>query len=314
MITDPKTGYPHDPELFTGDDGVLYETLKKVKSEGSFCAIHPGNQEIFAHESRKCWAAGTTRPKDFLSAYFGDDFIADNTAISTIVILASAAKTRTHILHVRSENAVKIIKAAKETGQKISIEVNPKYLLLNENDMERLGPLATPYGLSEKQQGILWEYLNNGQVDILASDHAPHTKEEMLPGWEDAWSIPFGNPQIDHVVTVLLSKIEERRTSLETLIRAYSEMPAKLLGIYPRKGVIQVGSDADFTVIDLNAKGTLSDGNLYTKVAWSPYSGWKFHGQPVMTIVRGRVVMNQGKVVGEPGWGQFIGGVRGESN
>jgi dihydroorotase len=312
MVTDPKAGYPHDPELFTGNDGVLYETLKKVASEGSFCAIHPGNQDIFVHESKKCWAAGKTRPKDFLSAYFGDDFIADHTAISTIVILAGAAKAQTHILHVRSEGGLKIIEAAKKTGQKISIEANPKYMLLNENDMERLGPLATPYGLSAKQQSALWECLNNGQIDILASDHAPHTKEEMSPGWKDAWAIPFGNPQIDHVVTVLLSKVGEGRTSLETLVRAYSEMPAKLLGIYPRKGVIQVGSDADFTIIDQNAKGTLDDSNLYTKVGWSPYTGWDFQGRPVMTIVRGRVVMDQGKVIGQPGWGQFIPGVRGK--
>jgi len=310
MVTDPKAGYPHDPELFTGDDGVLYDTLKRVKAEGSFCAIHPGNQEIFVHESKKCWAAGTTRPKDFLAPYFGENFIADDTAISTIIILASSAKTPTHILHVRSEKGFKMAKMAKEAGERISIEVNPKYMLLTEKDMERLGPLSTPYGLSEKAQNILWQCLNAGEVDVLASDHAPHTKEEMEPGWKDIWSIPFGNPQLDHVITVMLSRVHEGGTSLETLIRTYSEMPAKLLGIYPRKGVIQIGSDADLTIIDLEATGTLSDKEVYTKVGWSPYNGWKFSGRPVMTIVRGRVVMDQGRVRGEQGWGQFIPGVR----
>jgi dihydroorotase (multifunctional complex type) len=310
MIADPTPGGPHDPELFTGDDGVLYDTLKRVKSEGSFCAIHPGNQEIFAHESRKCWAAGTTRPKDFLGAYFGENFVTDDTAISTIVVLASAAKTPTHILHVRSEKGIRIANTAKEAGERISIEVNPKYMLLGEKDMERLGPLVTPYGLSEEQQSILWQGLNTDKVDVLASDHAPHTKEEMEPGWKDIWKVPFGNPQLDHVIPVLLSRINEGYTSLETLIRTYSEMPAKLVGIYPRKGAIQVGSDADLTIIDLNATGTLSDKDVYTKVGWSPYNGWKFKGRPVMTIVRGRVVMSQGKVIGEQGWGQFIPGVR----
>ena len=310
LVTDPRSGYPHDPELFTGDDGVFYDILKRVAFEGSFCAIHPGNQEIFVHESKKCWAAGTTGPRDFLKAYFGENFIADDTSVSTMMILARSAKTRIHILHMRSENSFKIAESAKRNGQKITIEVNPKYMLLNDQDMERLGPLATPYGLSEKEQKVLWDRLNEGQVDILASDHAPHTKEEMEPGWKDTWSIPFGNPQLDHVIPVLLSKVMEGRTSLEALVRTYSEMPAKLIGVYPRKGVIQVGSDADLTVLDLHAKGVLSDSTVYTKVGWSPYHNWRFHGRPVMTLVRGSVVMSDGKVTGKPGHGQFIPGVR----
>ena len=89
-----------------------------------------------------------------------------------------------------------------------------------------------------------------------------------------------------------------------------SEAPAKLIGLYPRKGVIQTDADADLTVIDLAATGTLNDTEVYTKVGWSPYSGRQYHGRPVMTIVRGQIVMENGKVVGKPGWGNFIPGVR----
>jgi len=94
--------------------------------------------------------------------------------------------------------------------------------------------------------------------------------------------------------------------SLETLVRVCSENPARLMGVWPRKGSIQVDSDADFAVLDLNARGTLTDAEVYTKVGWSPYSGIEYHGRPVMTVVRGRVVMRDGKVTGEPGWGRLL--------
>jgi dihydroorotase len=310
MITDPRSGYPHDPALFTGDDGVLYDILKKTAAEGSFCAIHPGNQEIFLHESKKCWAAGKTGPHYFLKAYFGEDFIVDDTATSTICILAAAAKCHAHILHLRSEKSFRIVENAREEGARVSIEVNPKYMLLSDRDMERMGPLATPYGLTEAQQAVLWKALNRGLVDVLASDHAPHTRDEMEPGWTDTWSIPFGNPQLDHVLPVMLTRVNAGMTTLERLVEAYSETPAKLLRVYPGKGTIEVGSDADLTIIDMNSAGTLSDDGLYTKVGWSPYSGWQYRGKPVMTIVRGRVVMKDGIVTGEPGWGAFVPGSR----
>lgn len=310
MVTDPKSGYPHDPALFTGDDGMLYDILKRVASEGGFTSIHPGNQEIFVHESKKCWASGKTEPRDFLLAYFGEHFIGDDTATSTICILAGAARCHAHILHLRSEKSLSIIERAREAGDRISIEANPKYMVLGADDMERLGPLVTPYGLTKSQQDVLWRGVNSGLVEVLASDHAPHTKAEMEPGWKNTWSIPFGNPQLDHVIPVMLTKVNEGRMSLETLVKSFSEMPARLLRVYPDKGAIQVGSDADLTILDMNAKGRLSDAEVYTKVGWSPYDGWNFTGRPIMTIVRGRVVMRDGKVIGTPGWGKFIPGNR----
>jgi dihydroorotase-like cyclic amidohydrolase len=98
--------------------------------------------------------------------------------------------------------------------------------------------------------------------------------------------------------------------SLEMLVRVCAEAPAKLLGIYPRKGVIQTDADADLTVLDLAREGVLTDDEVYTKVGWSPYAGRRYKGRPVMTIVRGQIVMDDGKVVGKPGWGRLVPGVR----
>jgi len=306
MVRDPKSHYPHDPELYTGDDGILYDTLKLASEHGAYCAIHPTNQQIFEHESRKRWEAGTTGPREFMAAYFGENYVSDHTAIATLIEMARASRARTHILHLRSEPGIRAIQTAKDQGVPVSMEVNPKYMFTSFADLDAKGPLCVPYAMSPEAQQMLLDCTNRGWVDVYGTDHAPHTREEMEPGWQDAWSIPFGNPQVEHYITALLTYVSSGRMSLDTLVRVCSEQPARLMGVWPRKGSIQVDSDADFAVLDLDARGTLSDADVYTKVGWSPYSGMEYHGRPVMTVVRGRVVMRDGRVVGEAGFGKLV--------
>lgn len=310
MVADPKSGYPHDPALFTGDDGMLYDTLKIAKQEGTFCAVHPTNQEIFTHESKKRWATGKTTPDEFVQAYFGENFVSDHTAIATLIEMARASHSRVHVLHLRSEAGILQIKRAKDDGLALTMEVNPKYVLHTADDMRRMGPLCTPYGLPDALRMSIMRDIEKGWIDVLGSDHAPHTREELEPGWKDAWSIPFGNPQLDHFVGALLTYVDAGVLSLQTIARTLSENPAKLVGLYPRKGAIRIGSDADFTVLDLSARGTFTNENLGTKVQWSPYAGRAYVGKPVMTVSRGSIVMQDGVVSGEPGWGQFLDGNR----
>jgi dihydroorotase-like cyclic amidohydrolase len=160
--------------------------------------------------------------------------------------------------------------------------------------------------MTPQQQQMLIDCANRGWIDVYGTDHAPHTKEEMEPGWKDAWSIPFGNPQVEHYITALLKLVSDGRMKIDTVIRLCSEQPARLMGVWPRKGSIQVDSDADLAVLDLDVRGTLTDEETYTKVKWSPYAGLVYHGRPIMTVVRGRVVMHNGKVIGEPGWGKLV--------
>ena len=306
MVADPKSHYPHDPELFTGDAGELYDTLRLARDLGVYCAVHPQNQQLFTHESRKRWAAGTTGPRDFLEAYFGENFVGDHTAISTLIEMSRASSARTHILHVRTERSLRMIQEAAGEGVPVSSEVKPKYMLLGEEDMARLGPLSTPYGLPQAHRDALLDCLGRGLVTVLATDHAPHTREELEPGRQDAWSIPFGNPQLDHVSAVMLTLVSQGRLTLKTLVDTMSENPAKLLGLHPRKGVLQPGADADIAVIDMARTGVLTDEECYTKVKWSPYSGRAYSGRVVMTICGGRIVMQDGVVTGEPGAGRFL--------
>ena len=213
--------------------------------------------------------------------------------------------TRTHILHLRSEPGIRIIQTAKEQGVPVSMEVNPKYMFTTFADLDKKGPLCVPYATSPESKQMLIDCANKGWIDVYGTDHAPHTRDEMEPGWNDAWSIPFGNPQVEHYMTALLSFVSSGKMTLKTIIRMCSEQPARLMGVWPRKGCIQVDSDADFAVLDMNARGTIPD-KVYTKVGWSPYSGMQYHGLPVMTVVRGKVVMRDGKVIGQPGYGQLV--------
>lgn len=306
MVSDPKSKYPHDPELFTGDDGELYDMLRLAKELGVYCAVHPTNQQLFTHESRKRWAAGTTGPRDFMEAYFGENFVGDHTAIGTLIEMSKAARARTHILHVRTERSIHMIRNEALEGTPVTMEINPKFMLLGEDDLKRMGPLSTPYGLPADQRNALLRHVRDGLVDVLGTDHAPHTREEMEPGWKDAWSIPFGNPQLDHVTAMLLTLVNDDVLNLESLVKTLCVNPAKLIGLYPRKGTLRAGSDADFAIVDMAQKGMLSDEECYTKVKWSPYSGRSYRGRVVMTVSRGKVVMRDGVVSGVPGDGRFV--------
>jgi dihydroorotase-like cyclic amidohydrolase len=142
---------------------------------------------------------------------------------------------------------------------------------------------------------------------MIVSDHAPYTREEKDPGWINIWESQSGAPTIETLLPLLLNKVNEGKITLQNLVRVTSERTAQVFGIYPRKGAIRVGSDADFVIVDLNKIATVDKKRMYSKAReLTPYDGWKVKGWPVMTVVRGQVVMKAGEVVGKPGYGKFI--------
>ena len=126
----------------------------------------------------------------------------------------------------------------------------------------------------------------------------------------NAWTAQGGSPQYDNLVSILLNDVNLGKVSLETLVRLMAENPARLIGHFPNKGAILPGTDADITIVDMNRELEITDEMLYTKSKWTPYLGWKVKGVPILTMVRGTVVASEGKVVGEPGHGRYLDGVR----
>jgi dihydroorotase-like cyclic amidohydrolase len=156
---------------------------------------------------------------------------------------------------------------------------------------------------------LIWEALNDGTIDLIDSDHAPHTLEDLERFRADPWTGPFGSPQFDYLLSVVLTDVHEGKLPLSTAVKRLCENPARLIGHFPRKGAIQVGSDADLVVVDLKREVVPSDEATYTKVKWTPYRGRKLRGAPVLTMLRGKVIARDGKVEGRPGYGRYLAGV-----
>ena len=152
----------------------------------------------------------------------------------------------------------------------------------------------------------LWEAINDGTIDMIGTDHAPHTKEEKDRGWADMWSCPGGEPQIQDYLSLFLDAVNQDKLSLDRLVRISSFNPAKVFNIYPKKGVLLPGSDADMVIVDMNKEEVISNETTYTKVGWTPYHNRKVKGVPIRTILRGKTVMQDGKIVGKPGDGQLV--------
>jgi len=139
-------------------------------------------------------------------------------------------------------------------------------------------------------------------------EHAPHTGEEIKLGWKDNFSTPLGVIGIQEFLPLMLNEVNKGRLSLEKLVTLTSETPARVFGIYPRKGTIQVGSDADFTLVDMNQEMTLSSKNSYSRSGWTAFDGVRVKGVPTHTIIRGQIVYENGKITGSPGTGKFVPG------
>jgi dihydroorotase-like cyclic amidohydrolase len=149
-----------------------------------------------------------------------------------------------------------------------------------------------------------------GDIDTLATDHAPHLFRAKERGWKNIFDAPAGSPGLETMLPVMLTQVHNGRLDLPTLVRLTSENVARLYGLYPRKGTIQIGSDADLTLVDPSAHRVLKRAQMVTKGRDTAcfFDGWETVGAPVMTIVRGQVVMRDGEIVARPGCGCWIPG------
>ncbi len=303
-----RGAYPHDPRICVEDQGTLLQMFAAVQRTGLPCLVHPSNMSLF-EEFYKEHRKAEPNDKEYIS--FGKAYVEEliyGTSVSILVMLAKKTGVRLHLVHTHSEMAIEVIRRAKEEGYDITAQADPKYFITTEEELKRLGPLVLPGGLlSKRRVETVWNALNTGIIDVLATDHAPHTKKEVVTTMEkDPWTAPFGCPQLEHYLSVFLNEVNTGRMSLAQLVKVSSTNPAKILGIYPRKGTIQVGADADLVVVDMKGEKVLTGDRVYSKVGWTPYEGRRVRGIPVQTVRRGEVIMEDGEVVGKPGSGKFV--------
>ncbi|MFQ5850466.1 MAG: dihydroorotase family protein [Candidatus Binatia bacterium] len=308
MVKDTGRDYPHMPDIGVHNHGELFRCFEAVAKTGLPLMVHPHDQDLMDVIEQRYWQRGDRSPQAYAKAYRDFDGIIWDTAIATILRLQKATGVRLHILHMSTPGGLEMVRRAKEEGRPVSCEVNPWALFLGNSweNVEKLGPYCLGFWVPEEHAEALWEGIRDGTVDVVATDHAPHTKEEKEIGWKDMWKSPGGEPQIQDYLRLFLTEVNQGRITLDQLMRLASYNPAGLFGVYPRKGVIQVGSDADLVIVDMNKEETIQNKTTHTKVGWTPYDGRKVKGVPVATMVRGKVVMDNGNVLGEPGDGEFI--------
>jgi len=308
MMIDVGRGYPHPSVTGVRDHGRLLKLFQAIAETGRPCIVHPWDQDIWESISREKIERGETDPREYARAVRAYDSIILNLGISTALELQRVTGVKLHMAHVSSRRGFELIGDAKRRGMQVTSEVNPNDLFLSSNweNIERLGPYALRWWVPEGDAEFTWHCVVSGEADVIASDHAPHTVDEKELGWRDMWKAPGGVPGIEWYLGLLLNEVNKGRITLERVVKLCSENPAKIFDLFPRKGCITLGADADFVVVDMKKEVRLSNEGIYTKCGYNPYAGRLVRGYPVMTIVRGEVVMEEGKVIGKPGYGKFI--------
>ncbi len=216
-------------------------------------------------------------------------------ATTRILKLAKGVKRRIHVLHVTTGEEMEILKGYKDIA---TVEATPQHLTLTAEAYERIGSRAqmNPPIREARHREALWKALNEGVVDCIGSDHAPHTLEEKS---QDYPKSPSGMPGVQTLVPIMLNHVNEGRLSLERMVDLTSAGPARVYNI-ANKGRMCVGYDADFTIVDLKRQQTIEDKWIISKCGWTPYDGMKVTGWPITTILRGNVIMHEGDLIDRP--------------
>jgi dihydroorotase len=287
----------------TGDiaapkDGILFEQIKKCASLGIRIGFHAETSEINSHFTSLC-KEKSSEPDGILLSEARPVF-SEVLGIQKAICYAQYTGAKIHIHHVTSVDGALLVAEAKKKGINVSAETCPHYLLLDAN---RSSHRVYPPIREEKHRRGLWDALKSGTIDMIASDHAPHTaSEKELPLWQS----PAGLCNVETFVPLMLNEINKGNLSLNDFVRLASEAPAKVWGIYPRKGNLLAGADADFTVVDLKKKTKIDMEKLHSKSKTTPFDGMEIQGIPVSTIVRGKFVMRDGEFTGRKGYGCLV--------
>lgn len=307
MVVDTGRSYPHMPGIGVHDHGKLLAIFEAVEKTGLPIMVHPHDQQLMDQIEHGSWAEGKRDYRAYAQAYASHDGVIWDTAVGVLLRLQQATGVRLHVLHIQTSQSAEMIRAAKAQGRPVSAEVNPWALWLGNDwqNIERLGSYALSYYVPPHHAEATWKAVLDGTVDVIATDHAPHLKEEKEPGWTDGWKAHTGTPSAQEYLSLLLTDVSEGKISLARAVELVSLRPAKLFGLYPRKGAIRVGSDADIVAVDLKAERTITNEAVLSKCGWTPYAGRRVRGLPVHTLVRGQFVFENGKVAGQPGYGRL---------
>jgi dihydropyrimidinase len=284
------------------DDGFLYEALEAIsKYKGAKAFIHAENIEIAWRFRKKLQEEGG----DGLSAWLESrpNFL-EVESILRACYLGKIANCPIYFAHVSTKESCEELQRLRKDSSNIYAETCPHYLTHTKDSLIGNVGKVNPPLRSQEDSDYLWESVEKGNLDVISSDHLPRRLETKQ---KNIWECSGGFPGTATLLPIVLNEgFHKRGLSLLRIAEVLSENPAKLFNMYPQKGCIQVGSDADLTVVDVGKKGTVVASELGSFSDYSLYDGWELKGWPILTMVRGEVIMRDGKLMGKPGFGKFI--------
>jgi dihydropyrimidinase len=298
------------PGVLMVDDATIFRAMSQAAKYGGLICMHAENGGVIDVIVQKALAEGKRSPKYHALTR---PTTAEGEATARAIALAEMAGSPVYIVHLSCNDALEKVREARDRGVPAYAETCPQYLYLSLDKMDAPGFEGAKYvftpPLREKwHQEKLWQGLAHDTLQVVSTDHCPFCmKEQKELGKDDFTKIPNGGPGIEHRLSLIYSGgVHGGRFSPNRFVQLVATAPAKLFGLYPRKGTIAVGSDADLVVFDTNAEQVISAATHHMKVDYSMFEGIKVKGLPKSVLSRGRTIIENGKFVGKAGSGEFI--------
>lgn len=297
------------PGVFMLDDASIFKAMRRTSDNGGLICMHAENGGVIDVLVQRALAEGKTAPKYHALTR---PTKAEGEATRRAIALAEMAGVPVYIVHLSCSDALEKVREARDLGLPAYAETCPQYLFLSYDDYESPGFEGSKYVMSpplrEKQhQAALWKGLAGNDLQVISTDHCPFCMKEKELGKDDFSKIPNGAPGIETRMSLIYDGgVLGGKISLNRFVELTSTNPAKLMGLYPRKGTVAIGADGDLVVFDPNATLTLSASTLHMRADYNPYEGRVVKGVPTTVLSRGKVIVDQGKFLGKAGDGVFV--------
>ena len=306
-ITSFKTFMAYKGALMI-DDRQMTALMQEVRQQGGMVTVHATNGDMIDYLIAQHRSEGKLSPRYH---YLSQPEVTEAEASGRFSDIADYTGCPGYIVHLTCEGALNAVRNATRRNQKLFVETCIQYLLLDdslyENDFEGAKWVMSPPLRKKKDQATLWAGINQGLVNVVATDHCPFMWKQKLMGKDDFSKIPNGHPAIENRMELLFSEgVGKGKISLNKYVEVACTNPAKIFGMFPRKGTIAPGSDADIVLIDPNEHHTLSATTHHMNVDYSGYEGWELTGKVKTVLLRGKVAIDKGKCLVGKGYGQFI--------
>jgi len=291
-------------------DEELYKTLSLAKQLGVITTAHCENADLISALQQKLLAEGKTEPKYH---YWSRPPFVEAEGVHHLLAFAGATGAHVYIVHTSCEGALNMAIAGARRGLQVWVETLIQYLLCDQTDAEKpdfegAKFVMSPPLRSKHNQDVLWDGLLSGTIATLGSDHAPFDfKDQKEMGRSDFTKIPNGIPALEDRVNLFFTYgVQKGRIDLHRFVNAASTQAAKLFGLFPRKGAIQIGSDADLVIYDPTYRGKISAKTHHMNLDYNAFEGMELEGRPHIVTVRGKIAVRDGQFVGDPSRGKFL--------